>query len=420
MSSICIEGGYPLSGCLKTQGSKNAALPILAASVLHKGITRLVNCPRISDVESMIEILDKIGCLVAWEDKTLVIDATNITSYDISDEYTKRMRSSFILLGALLGRKKKAIIAYPGGCSIGARPVDIHLKALEKLNVSIVEEENRIIASTKKVQGNTIRLSYPSVGATQNCILAAVCGHGTTEIYNCAKEPEVVELCKCLNQMGAKIRGLGRGTIRIDGVKKLHDIEYEISADRIVAGTYLTAAAITKGEITLTHMEPFYLTSLLEVLIRSGCQIKQYMDAVELSARNMSHIKPIDLIKTGPYPEFPTDMQSQVMSLLMLAEGTSIIRETVFEDRYKTAYELEKMGANITIEGKNAVIQGVPCIKGARVKAYDLRGGAALVIAGLAAQGRSYIEGFSYIERGYEGLCESLEKLGAHISLMED
>ncbi|NLZ81712.1 MAG: UDP-N-acetylglucosamine 1-carboxyvinyltransferase [Clostridiales bacterium] len=420
MSSICIEGGYPLSGCLKTQGSKNAALPILAASVLHKGITRLINCPQISDVDSMIEILKKIGCIVTWERKALVIDATNITSYDIPDEYTKRMRSSFILLGPLLGRRKKAIIAYPGGCSIGVRPVNIHIDALEKLNISIVKEESRIIASTKKIQGNTIRLPYPSVGATQNCILAAVYGHGTTEIYNCAKEPEVVELCKCLNQMGAKIRGLGRAIIRIDGVKKLHDTEFEISADRIAAGTYLTAAAITKGEITLTHMEPFHLTALLEVLIRTGCQIKQYMDAVELSARNINHIRSIDLIKTGPYPEFPTDMQSQIMSLLMLADGTSIIKEMVFEDRFKTAYELEKMGANIKVEGKNAIVQGVSLVKGARVEAHDLRGGAALVIAGLAAQGTSRIEGFPYIERGYEGLCDSLEKLGAHICLVSD
>lgn len=420
MSSICIEGGYPLSGELKTQGSKNAALPILAASVLHKGITRLNNCPRISDVDSMIEILKKIGCIVNWEKHTLVIDATNITSYEIPDEYTKRMRSSFILLGPLLGRKKKAIIAYPGGCSIGVRPVNIHLNALESMNVSIVVEESQISASTKKIQGSRIRLPYPSVGATQNCILAAVYGHGTTELCNCAKEPEVVELCKCLNQMGAKIRGLGRSIIRIDGVRKLHDTEYEISADRIAAGTYLTAAAITKGEITLTHMEPFYLTNLLEVLIRSGCQIKQYIDAVEISARNANKIKAIDLIKTGPYPEFPTDMQSQIMSLLMLSEGTSIIKETVFEDRYKTAYELEKMGANIKIEGKNAIIQGVSTIKGAKVEAHDLRGGAALVIAALAAQGTSYIEGFSYIERGYEDLCESLENLGAHICLKED
>lgn len=415
MSSICIEGGYPLFGSLKTQGSKNAALPILAASVLHKGITRLTNCPQISDVESMIDILKKIGCIVIWEEKTLVIDARNITSYDIPDEYTKRMRSSFILLGPLLGRKKKAIIAYPGGCSIGSRPVDIHLNAIRKMNVTIIEEEDRIVAFSKKIQGSTIRLPYPSVGATQNCILTAVYGHGTTEIHNCAKEPEVVELCNCLNKMGAKIRGLGRSIIQIVGVKKLHDTEYEISGDRIAAGTYLTATAITKGEITLTHIEPFYLTSLLEILVRTGCRVKQYVDTIELSAKNMSRIKPIDLIRTGPYPEFPTDMQSQMMSLFMLANGTSIIRETVFEDRYKTVYELEKMGAKIKVDGKNAIIEGVPSVKGANVEAHDLRGGAALVIAGLAAEGITRIDGFSYIERGYEGFCDSLVKLGAQI-----
>lgn len=419
MSSIIVQGGHPITGELKIQGSKNAALPILAASILIHGITVIKHCPKITDVFCMIEILKQLGCQVSWEESsTLIIDSSSIEKVRLPLEEAGKMRSSITLLGALLGRKREAFIPYPGGCSIGKRPIDIHLTALRELGIEIEQTEKGIYAKKKKAPFGKVMLSFPSVGATQNAILASIYSDSQVILKNCAIEPEVTELCYFLNQAGAKIEGIGSKTLMIHGVSKLQEITYEIRGDRIAAGTYLAAAVMTRGRLTVKKIDPKELGSVLELYQKMGNFVKVYQDAIFLDASKRKYLEAIN-ITTEPYPGFPTDMQSQVMSLMTIANGKSEIIENIFEDRFKTAAELNKMGAEITIEEnpKRALIQGVKQLSKAQVSAPDLRGGAALVIAALQAEGETKIENAFYIERGYEDIAGTLRDLGGIVVL---
>ena len=413
LDCIQILGGRPLYGRIKVQGSKNAALPIIAGTILNKGISILHNCPKIVDVMYMIEILKEIGCVASWEDHSLTIDASNIHSSEIPAEYANKMRSSVILLGSLLGRTKKASLPYPGGCVIGKRPIDMHLMALSKLNVTI-EEDTKLYAFTEEIIGNTIRLPFPSVGATENILLTAVLGKGTTVAKNCAKEPEIEELCAFLCKMGAKISGIGSETLTIEGVEKLHDVEFTIVADRIVAGTYMLAATATRGKILIQNPPIDHLEALVTVLREMGVLVYYYGSAMLVDAS--LGVTSIDLVETMPYPGFPTDLQSQLIAVLTTVDGNSRIRENIFEERFKVTSQLNLMGAHILVRQKEASISGVSFLCGTTVEAQELRGGAALVIAALSASGVSIIKNRHYIDRGYEDICRDLANLGAMIT----
>ncbi len=416
MSFIKITGGKHLRGEIKVQGSKNAVLPIIAATVLNKGITKIKNCPKILDVLSMIKILEKIGCFIEWEKDTLIVNATDINSVEIPEKYVGRIRSSIIMLGSVLGRCKEVTISYPGGCSIGSRPIDLHIKALKKMNIEITEEGGFLNCTSKKIIGADIVLDFPSVGATENIILTAVLSEGITYICNAAKEPEIVELCQFLQGMGANIRGAGTDKIIIEGVKELHDTEFTISADRIVAGTYMAAVATSKGNVTLNNIDCSQISAITSILKDIGCKIECGNSYITIESNK--RLDCVDVIRTQPYPGFPTDMQSQMMSVLSLCDGTSVILENIFETRYNNARELCKMGADIIIEGKLAVIKGVERLSGAEVYSNDLRGGAGLIIAGLAAKGMTVVHNTEYVERGYEDICRDLRQIGASIEMI--
>lgn len=416
MAFIEINGGKQLNGEVNIQGSKNAVLPILAATVLINGIIKLNHCPRILDVFHMIKILETIGCNVWWEKSSLIIDTTKLNTSTVPEEYVKMMRSSIILMGALLGRTHSVTITYPGGCTIGARPIDFHLSAFKDMNVLLEEEDGLIKCTTTGIKGNDITLKFPSVGATENIILAAVLAAGKTSIMNAAKEPEITELCKFLNTAGARISGAGTERIEIGGVDYLHPVEYTACSDRIVAGTYLAAAAGAGGEAVLTGIGAGSLQSVIKVLQEAGCSILSGEDYIIIASSG--RLKPVSFIRTMPYPGFPTDMQSQIMSVLMTATGTSKIVEEIFEGRYQNVKEQIKFGADIRIEGREATIYGVPSLTGSEVFASELRGGAALVIAGLMAKGRTILYNPYFIQRGYEDICRDLQQLGADIRMV--
>lgn len=417
MSFIEIVGGKQLNGEVNIQGSKNAVLPILAATVLVNGITKLNHCPKILDVFSMIKILEAIGCKTWWVNSSLFVDTTTITTSTVPEDDVKKMRSSIILMGALLGRTGSVTITYPGGCTIGARPIDYHLEAFEQMNVCLKEEDGLINCNTNGIKGNDILLKFPSVGATENTILAAVLASGKTRIFNAAMEPEICELCKFLTACGAKIFGAGTKRIEVDGVDFLHCVEYTAASDRIVAGTYLAAVAGCGGEAILTGIGCGSLHSVIGVLRSMGCGIVCGDNYIIIASSG--RLKAIPSITTAPYPGFPTDMQSQIMSLLMTAEGKSIITEEIFEDRYQNVTEQLKFGADILVNEREATIQGVDRLTGCKVYASELRGGAALVIAGLMAGGKTTIHNPNFIERGYEDICRDLSLLGAQIELRE-
>lgn len=418
-SKIIIKGRQKICGEIKLQGSKNAALPMLAASILNKGITRLNNCPDIGDVEDILQLLEKIGCRTERENDTVIIDATNLTTYELPQELAKRTRGSFVMLGALLAREKRAKVPYPGGCPIGIRPVDIHLKALSKMGMELsceTEESTAACAVFKKKDNVSVRFSYPSVGATQNCIFAAVLGEGRTTLKNCAKEPEITDLCNMLNAMGADIAGAGTSVLHINGVKELHDVEWRVSGDRIVAGTYMTAALITNGSITIRGVPIDQIRNEISILKKTGAAITMWEDVLHIRRNNADGLlKPVRHIATKPYPGFPTDMQSQIMSLLVFADGRSVIEENIFESRFKIVEELAKMGADITVSDKAAIINGNAILHGSGLIAKDLRGGAALILAALGAEGTSTVSGYSHIKRGYENLTGNFEELGVSI-----
>ena len=367
----------------------------------------------------MIEILKQLGCQISWEENsTLIIDSSSIEKVRLPLEEAGKMRSSITLLGALLGRKREAFIPYPGGCSIGKRPIDIHLTVLKELGIEIEQTEKEVYAKKTKAPSGKVMLSFPSVGATQNAVLASIYSDSQVILKNCAIEPEVTELCYFLNQAGAKIEGIGSKTLIIHGVSRLQEVTYEIRGDRIAAGTYLAAAVMTRGSLTVKKIDPKELSSVLELYQKMGNFVKVYQDAIFLDASKRKYLEALN-VTTEPYPGFPTDMQSQVMSLMTIANGKSEIIENVFEDRFKTAAELNKMGAEITIEEnpKRALIQGVKQLSKAEVIAPDLRGGAALVIAALQAEGETKIENAFYIERGYEDIAGTLRDLGGIVVL---
>lgn len=417
MSSYIIEGGHKLEGTVKISGSKNAALPILAATVLNVGKTTLYNVPNIQDTQMMFKILETLGGKVEKKNNKIIIDTSKINKFEIPEELMHKMRSSVILAGALLGRYKKAIFSYPGGCDIGSRPIDLHLRSFEKLGINVVQNYGNIICDAEKIKGEKIDLDFPSVGATENAILASVLAEGTTTITNAAREPEIIDLQNFLNKMGAKIIGAGTNEIQITGVKKLKDISYNIMPDRIETGTFLCLAVATKGNLILENTKAEHITPVITKLQEADCKIEIEKNKIKINSNKK--IKALD-IKTMPYPGFPTDMQSVFSAMLTTAKGTSIIVENIFENRFKYTQELNKMGAKITVEGKSAIIRGVRKIYGANVKATDLRGGAALVLAGLSAKGITKVENIEYILRGYENFDKKLRSINANIQMIND
>ena len=416
MPSYIIEGGKRLEGEVEVSGSKNASLPILAATILNKGTTKLYSVPEIRDTRITQEILKIIGCKIKKNKGKIEINSKNITKKEIPEHLMHQMRSTVILAGAILGRFREVRFSYPGGCDIGARPIDLHLKSFEKLGINIIENAGFIICKCDKIVGANIDLDFPSVGATENIILASVYAEGETNITNAAMEPEIVDLANCLNKMGAKIEGAGTSNIKITGVEKLKDISYNIMPDRIEAGTLLCMVTATGGRAKINNIITEHIVPVVNKLEEAGCKIEKEKNSVYIEAPKK--LKAVD-IKTMPYPGFPTDMQSVFASMLTTAKGTSVVIENIFENRYRYMAELNKMGAKTTIEGKTAIIKGVRKLSGAKVASTDLRGGAAMVVAGLMAKGKTEVTNIEYILRGYENLDKKLRKLGANITLKE-
>lgn len=412
MKAVEVIGGYPLNGEIKIQGSKNGILPVMAATILQKGICVLHNCPDIQDVKETLAILRELGAKCEMSRHTITIDTTNVQVMPVTREKTDKMRSSLLFLGALLGRFGEAFLGKSGGCNIGERPIDIHIDAFRNMGVLLEEEEASIVAKGKP-KGADITLRMPSVGATENILLAACMAEGSTIIYNAAKEPEIIELANFLKKMGAEILGEGSSTIIISGVKELHGIEYDIMSDRIVAGTYLLGAVATRGKIRLHQVNHEHLTSVKVVLKQMGALLQETSEGIYVDGEKADNA--LDWVKTEPYPGFPTDLQSALLSALTIAKGESYLYENIFENRYWTVNELKKMGADISIQDNRLKICGVDTLYGCTVQGQELRGFASLVIAGLAAEGRTRIENKAYVERGYENIVRDLLGLGAKI-----
>ena len=412
MSEYILKGGNKLEGEVQISGSKNAALPIIAATILNSGKSTLYNVPNIHDTQKMFDILKKIGGTVIKKANKVVIDTSKINKYEIPEELMRQMRSSVIFAGSLVGRHRKAIFSYPGGCDIGTRPIELHLKAFEKLGININKNYGNIECICDKIKGEKINLDFPSVGATENAILASCLAEGTTIITNAAREPEIIDLQNFLNKMGARIKGAGSNQIEIEGVKKLHEVSYNIMPDRIEAGTFLCMSALHNGKIIVKNANSEHITPIIDKLEEAGCKFK--IEKSQIKMETPKKLKAVNL-KTMPYPGFPTDMQSIFLTLLTTSKGTSMVVENIFENRYKCTQELIRMGAKISIEGKTAIIKGVRKLYGANVKATDLRGGAALVIAATIAKGTTKIENIEYILRGYEEFEKKLRNLGVDI-----
>ena len=415
MQSIVVEGKNRLSGEIKVQGAKNSALPILAATVLCDGKTVLTNCPALTDVFSAERILTHLGCRCGFSDNTATVENDGIKNPHIPDTLMSEMRSSIIFLGAILGKTGECSLSFPGGCELGARPIDIHLAALRRMGVSISEEFGMLRCQvSKELHGAKLTLPFPSVGATENIILAATLAKGETVIRNAAREPEIRDVAEFLNKCGADISGAGESTVVIHGVKKLHACEHRIMPDRIVAAAYLSAAAITGGEVTLTDIRAEDIESVMPPFEEMGCYTYISPDSVYIKAPKK--IKRVKKIITLPHPGFPTDAQAILMAVLCRAEGTSVISENIFESRYKHVPQLVRMGADIKVEGKAAIVGGVSKLFGTTVSATDLRGGAALVIAGLAAEGTTTVTDIAHIDRGYDEIERALSSLGGKVS----
>ena len=419
MEKLIVKGGNRLVGAVKTSGAKNAVLPIIAASILGTTPSHLDEVPMLEDVHTISEVLKCLGLSVECspEKNVLDIDSTEITSYEAPYELVRTMRASFLVMGPLLARIGKARISMPGGCAIGARPIDIHLKGFEALGVKIEQGHGYIEASAPEgLKGTSIYFDFPSVGATENIMMAASLAEGTTILENAAEEPEIVDLANYLNKMGAKIRGAGTDTIRIEGVDKLHGADYTIIPDRIEAGTYMIAAAMTGGDVVVENVLPEHQKPLIAKLREAGAVVEEDIDKVRVIGKNP--LKAVS-IKTLPYPGFHTDMQAQMMAMMVIAEGRSKVTETVFENRFMHVVELNRMGAQISTEGRSAVIDG-PCkLTGCDVRATDLRAGAAMILAGLVAEGTTRIGDLHHIDRGYENIVAKLKNLGADIERVD-
>ena len=416
MSEYIIKGGKRLEGTVNISGSKNAALPIIAACLLNGGKSILYNVPKIHDTEMMFEILKSLGGTVEKKKNKVIIDTNKINKFEIPENLMRQMRSSVILVGGLLGKYKKAIFSYPGGCDIGTRPIDLHLKAFEKLGINISKNYGNIECFCDKIIGKKIDLDFPSVGATENVILTSCLAEGTTIINNAAREPEIIDLQNFLNKMGAKVKGAGSSHIEIEGVKHLKDVSYNIMPDRIETGTFLCLAAINHSEMLIKNADANHITPIINKLEEIGCNLEVEKNQIKIKVAKK--LRAVD-IKTMPYPGFPTDMQSVFVTLLTVVKGTSVVVENIFENRYRFTQELTRMGAKITIEGKTAIVKGVKKLYGANVKATDLRGGAALVLAGSVAKGITKIQNIEYILRGYEDFVKKLQGLGLDIDIIK-
>ena len=417
MEQYAIKGGNPLVGEVEIGGAKNAALAILAASLMTDETVLVENMPDVRDTNVLLQAMQSIGVMVERIDRhTVKLNGSQIHKLVIEDDYIKKIRASYYLLGALLGKYKQADVSLPGGCNIGLRPIDQHIKGFRALGAKVSIEHGLIITKADKLMGNHIYMDVVSVGATINLMMASVMAEGQTIIENAAKEPHVVDLANFLNSMGANIKGAGTDVIRIKGVAKLHGTEYAIIPDQIEAGTFMFAAAVTKGDVTVKNVIPKHLESISAKLLEIGCEVKESDDEVRVVAsKSLTHTH----VKTLPYPGFPTDMQPQIAVALALASGTSIVTESIFENRFKYVDELTKMGANIKVEGNTAIIDGVNRYTGAGIAAPDLRAGAALVLAALAAEGFSTVDDIHFIERGYEDFPEKLQSLGGIIEKVD-
>ena len=417
MEEYIIKGGKPLVGEVVIGGAKNAALGILAAAVMTDETVTIENLPDVRDINVLLQAIEGIGAIVDRVDKhTVKINGSNIGSVNIEYDYIRKIRASYYLLGALLGKYKKAQVALPGGCNIGSRPIDLHIKGFKALGAEVVVDQGMIDASAERLVGNRIYLDVVSVGATINIMLASCMAEGKTVIENAAKEPHIVDVANFLNSMGANIKGAGTDVIRIKGTSKLHGTTYSIVPDQIEAGTFMVAAAATKGDVLLKNVIPKHLEAISAKLIEIGAEVEEFDDAVRVIAKRRlgcTHIK------TLPYPGFPTDMQPQIAALLAMSCGTSIVTESIFENRFKYVDELARMGAKITVEGNTAIIDGTAGFIGALVSAPDLRAGAALVIAGLVAEDITCVDQIEYIERGYETFELKLQNLGASIEKVD-
>lgn len=416
MEAFKIKGGNKLQGKVHISGAKNAAVAIVPASILINGVCRIENLPNIADVNYILEILVKLGSKVTRiDDHTVEIDNTNITTYKATDEIVQRMRASYYLVGALLGRFKRADVSLPGGCNFGERPIDLHIKGFKKLGAQ-VNVSDSFEAHAQRLIGTSIYLDQVSVGATMNIMIAAVLAEGVTTIENAAKEPHIVDVANFLNSMGADIKGAGTDTIKIRGVKELHGGSYSLIPDQIEVGTFMMASVITGGDVTVEGVIPKHMEAIVAKLIEMGAQIIEDDESIRVIGPEI--IKHTN-VKTMPYPGFPTDLQPIIVALLALGVGTSIVNENVWENRFQYVDELRRLGANIIVTGRTAVIQGVPAYEGSKVKATDLRAGAAMVLSALAAKGETIVHDIKYIDRGYEYFEDKLKKLGADIERVE-
>ncbi len=413
MEKYIIKGGTPLVGEVEIGGAKNSALALVAAAIMTDESVVIDNLPDVRDINVLVDAIEGIGATVKRNDKHSVsISGRTVRTLCVDNDYIKKIRGSYYLLGALLGRFRKAEVSLPGGCNIGSRPIDLHIKGFEALGAKVVIEHGMVKVNAEKLVGAHVFFDAASVGATINVMLAAALAEGNTVIENAAKEPHIVDVANLLNKMGANIRGAGTDIIKIKGVQRLHGTEYSVIPDQIEAGTFMFAAAITNGDILVKNVIPKHLEGLSAKLMEVGCKIEEYDDAIRVIA---GETKKPTRVKTLPYPGFPTDMQPQMSVILSMAKGTSTVVETIFENRFKYVDELTKMGAKITVEGNIAVIEGVDKLTGASLNAHDLRAGAALVLAGLAAEGFTTIEDIHFIQRGYEAFEEKLSSLGGHI-----
>jgi UDP-N-acetylglucosamine 1-carboxyvinyltransferase len=412
MENYLIEGGKRLEGSVRISGAKNAILPILAATLLAPGQHIIHDVPQLRDITVMRNILHLFGAVTELKGMTMTVNCDNIQHAEVPEALMREMRATVFLLGPLLGRLGKARLSYPGGCAIGSRPINWHLKGLEHLGILIREKHGYIEAETKKMQGAEIHLDFPSVGATENVMMAAVLAPGVTVIRNAAREPEIIDLQNFLRNMGARVQGAGTDVIRIDGVKRLLSGEYRVIPDRIEAGTFMLAGAITRGDILLENVEPEHLAPVIAKIRDAGVDVKEGEKIIRIKVNQKIH--GVD-IKTLPHPGFPTDLQAPMIAFLTLAEGTSVVTENIFENRYKYVDELRRMGADIQIEGRVAIVRSVSALTGAMLSAPDLRGGAALVLAGLAAEGETIIENIYHVDRGYDCFEKKMAGIGAFI-----
>lgn len=412
MSELYLQGGTPLEGKLTVQGAKNSVLPMLAACLLVPGAVELTNCPVLSDVTAAADILRHLGCKIGRDGHTLTVDAACVTGSEIPPPLMATMRSSILFLGPLLARMGEAVVTCPGGCELGPRPIDLHLGALRAMGCT-VEERNGEIRCSGRPRGGEVHLAIPSVGATENAMLCAAGGTGQTTIFNAAREPEIIQLQEFLNALGAKIQGAGGSVIAVEGGRALHGGSCAVIGDRIVAATLLAAAAAAGGRICLAGVDWRHLSTVLSVLHQAGCAVESGQREIVLTRLPSVPLQAVEAIRTAPYPGFPTDAQAPVMAALCTAHGSTRIEETVFDSRYRHVPELRRMGADIELRGREAEVRGVYRLRGARVTASDLRGGGALAVAALAAEGDTILTGIHHIDRGYEALEEMLRRLGA-------